>query len=242
MINCAESIKKISLELGGNAPFIVFNDADLDNAVSGAIACKFRNSGQTCVCANRFLVQDKIYDQFVEKLALAVSKLNVGPGNQQDVHQGPLIDMKAVEKVELHITDALEKGGKLKTGGKRHMLGFTFFEPTVVIEAKDHMKIATEETFGPVAALFRFKNETQAVEMANKTNYGLAAYVYTNDQKRTWRLADNLEYGMVGFNTGMISTEVAPFGGMKQSGIGREGSRYGIEEYIEIKYICINVS
>jgi succinate-semialdehyde dehydrogenase / glutarate-semialdehyde dehydrogenase len=241
MAQCADTVKKISLELGGNAPFIVFDDADPDQAVAGAMLCKFRNSGQTCVCANRFLIQDSIYDQFAENLTRAVSALSVGPGDEPEVFQGPLIDMYAVEKVESHLSDALSRGAKLLTGGKRHILGGTFFEPTVISEANDSMLIAQEETFGPVAALFRFTTEAQAIGLANDTPFGLASYVYTRDLGRTWRMAEALEYGMVGINTGIISTEIAPFGGMKQSGIGREGSKYGIEEFIEVKYVCMGL-
>ncbi|MCU0613475.1 MAG: NAD-dependent succinate-semialdehyde dehydrogenase [Desulfobacterales bacterium] len=239
MAQCADTIKKISLELGGNAPFIVFEDADPDKAIAGAISCKFRNTGQTCVCANRFLIQDSIYDRFAENLTQAVSAFRVGPGDDPEVFQGPLINMNAVEKVEDHLADALAKGAKLMTGGQRHKLGGTFFEPTVITEANSSMKIAREETFGPVAALFRFNTEAQAIAMANDTQFGLAAYVYTGDLGRTWRMAEALEYGMVGVNTGIISTEIAPFGGVKQSGIGREGSKYGIEEFIEVKYVCM---
>jgi succinate-semialdehyde dehydrogenase / glutarate-semialdehyde dehydrogenase len=239
MAQCADTVKKISLELGGNAPFIVFEDADLDQAVAGAILCKYRNSGQTCVCANRFLIQDSIYDQFTRKLTQAVSSLKVGPGDEPEVNQGPLINMKAVEKVESHLADALAKGAELITGGKRHKLGGTFFEPTILSEATTSMQIAGEETFGPVAALFRFTTEAQAIDLANNTQFGLAAYVYTRDLGRTWRVAEALEYGMVGINTGIISTEIAPFGGMKHSGIGREGSKYGIDEFIEVKYLCM---
>lgn len=242
MAQCADTIKKISLELGGNAPFIVFDDADLDKAVSGAIASKFRNTGQTCVCANRFLIQESIYDEFAQKLTQAVSALRVGPGDQPEIQQGPLIDQSAVEKVETHIADALEKGAKIMTGGKRHNLGGTFFEPTVLTDARPSMLIAGEETFGPVAALFRFNNDSQAIALANDTPYGLAAYLYTKDLSRTWHVAEALEYGMVGINTGIISTEVAPFGGMKESGIGREGSKYGIDEFIEVKYLCMALS
>ena len=241
MAQCAGTVKKLSLELGGNAPFIVFEDADLDQAIAGAISCKFRNTGQTCVCANRFLIQDIIYDQFAEKLTQAVSAMKVGPGDDPAVSQGPLIDMNAVEKVENHIADALAKGGKILIGGKRHRLGGTFFEPTVLTEADPSMLISQEETFGPVAALFRFSTENQALAMANDTRSGLASYVYTRDLGRTWRVAEALEYGMVGINTGIISTEIAPFGGMKESGIGREGSRYGIEEFIEVKYLCMGL-
>jgi succinate-semialdehyde dehydrogenase / glutarate-semialdehyde dehydrogenase len=239
MAQCADTVKKISLELGGNAPFIVFEDADLDQAVAGAVLCKYRNSGQTCVCANRFLIQDSIYDEFTTKLSQAVSVLKVGPGDEPGVNQGPLINIKAVEKVESHLADALAKGAKLVTGGRRHKLGGTFFEPTIISEAAISMDISGEETFGPVAALFRFNTEEQAISIANNTRFGLAAYVYTHDLGRTWRIAEALEYGMVGINTGIISTEIAPFGGMKQSGIGREGSKYGIEEFTEVKYLCM---
>jgi succinate-semialdehyde dehydrogenase / glutarate-semialdehyde dehydrogenase len=239
MAQCADTVKKVSLELGGNAPFIVFEDTDLDQAVAGAILCKFRNSGQTCVCANRFLIQDSIYNQFTTKLNQAVSTLRVGPGDEPEINQGPLINMNAVEKVERHITDAMAKGAKLITGGKRHQLGGTFFEPTIITEANTSMQMAGEEIFGPVAALFRFTTEAQAVALANDTPFGLAAYIYTRDLGRTWRIAEALEYGIIGINSGIISTEIAPFGGMKQSGIGREGSKYGIEEFIEVKYLCM---
>lgn len=242
MAQCADTVKKLSLELGGNAPFIIFDDADLDKAVAGAILCKFRNTGQTCVCANRFLIQEGIYEQFAKELTRAVSAMKVGPGDQPEVFQGPLIDMDAIEKVEAHLADALQKGGKLLTGGRRHKLGGTFFEPTVLAEAKPSMRLASEEIFGPVAALFRFAAEEKAIALANDTQFGLAAYLYTRDLSRSWRVAEALEYGMVGVNTGIISTEVAPFGGMKQSGVGREGSKYGIEEFVEIKYLCIALS
>ncbi len=240
MRQCSDHIKKISLELGGNAPFIVFDDADLDAAVQGAMACKYRNSGQTCVCANRILVQEGIYDDFAAKLVAEVQSLKVGSGFDAGTQQGPLIDMQAVEKAESHIADALAKGGALLTGGKRHSLGGTFFQPTVVGEANVGMQIAVEETFGPVAPLFRFKTEEQAVQMANDTEFGLASYFYSRDMARIWRVSEALEYGMVGINTGIISTAVAPFGGVKQSGIGREGSKYGIEEYLEVKYLCMS--
>lgn len=239
MSRCADTVKKISLELGGNAPFIVFDDADLDAAVQGAMTCKFRNSGQTCVCANRILIQDGIYDAFAARLVEAVQSLKVGNGLQAGVQQGPLIDMYAVEKAESHIADALSKGGHLLTGGKRHSLGGTFFQPTVLGNVSVGMRIAVEETFGPVAPLFRFKTEDQAVQMANETEFGLAAYFYSRDMARIWRVSEALEYGMVGINTGILSTAVAPFGGVKQSGIGREGSKYGIEAYMEIKYLCM---
>jgi succinate-semialdehyde dehydrogenase / glutarate-semialdehyde dehydrogenase len=240
MSQCAGTVKKISLELGGNAPFIVFDDADLDAAVQGAMACKYRNSGQTCVCANRILVQDGIYDAFAAKLVDAVQSLIVGDGSQAGVQQGPLIDMHAVEKAESHIADALSKGGTLLTGGKRHSLGGTFFQPTVLGDVTGDMRIAVEETFGPVAPLFRFTTENQAVQMANDTEYGLASYFYSRDMARVWRVSEALEYGMVGINTGILSNAAAPFGGVKQSGIGREGSKYGIDEYLEVKYLCMS--
>jgi len=239
MEQCASTVKKVSLELGGNAPFLVFDDADVDAAVSGAIASKYRNSGQTCVCTNRFLVQDGIYAPFAARLAEAVGRLEVGNGLEANVQQGPLIDLNAVLKVEEHIADALAKGGKVIAGGRRHRLGGTFFEPTVLTDATPGMAVAKEETFGPLAPLFRFRTEEEAIRMANDTQYGLAAYFYTRDLARTWRVSEGLEYGIVGVNTGIISTEVAPFGGMKESGIGREGSRYGIEDYLEIKYLCL---
>ena len=235
----SDTLKKLSLELGGNAPFIVFDDADLDAAVQGAMASKYRNSGQTCVCANRILVQEKVHDAFAGKLADAVRALKVGPGLEPGVEQGPLINQAAVEKCEEHIADALDKGARLVVGGKRHELGGTFFQPTVLAEANPQMKIAREEVFGPVAPLFRFDTEEQAVAMANDTEYGLASYFYARDVGRIWRVAEALEYGMVGVNEGIISTEVAPFGGVKESGVGREGSKYGIEEYCEIKYVCM---
>ena len=236
---CAGTVKKISLELGGNAPFIVFDDADLDRAVAGAVACKYRNSGQTCVCANRILVQEEIYNAFAEAFARAVTALKVADGFTEGAEQGPLIDMKAVEKSERLIQDALEKGATLLAGGKRHALGGTFFEPTILGDAGPAMNIAGEEAFGPVAPLFRFQTEAEAIQLANDTPYGLAAYFYARDIGRVWRIAEALEYGMVGINTGILSTAVAPFGGVKESGIGREGSRYGIDEYIEIKYLCM---
>jgi len=239
MEQCAGTVKKISLELGGNAPFIVFDDADLDAAVDGAIASKYRNTGQTCVCANRLLVQSGVYEEFSAKLAQAVGGLRVGNGLETGVTQGPLIDMKAVEKVESHIKDALKKGARVVVGGSRHPLGGTFFEPTVLADVTTDMAVAREETFGPVAPLFRFESEDQAVEMANDTEFGLASYFYGRDIGRIWRVAEALEYGIVGINTGIISTEVAPFGGVKESGIGREGSKYGIEEFLEIKYLCM---
>jgi succinate-semialdehyde dehydrogenase / glutarate-semialdehyde dehydrogenase len=236
---CAGTVKKMSMELGGNAPFIVFDDADLDQAVEGAIASKYRNTGQTCVCANRFLVQDGVYDAFADKLAGAVRKLKVGDGLKGETHQGPLIDMKAVEKVEQHIADALGKGAKVMVGGKRHPLGLTFFEPTILTDVTTQMAVAREETFGPVAPLFRFRTEDDAVQMANDTEFGLAAYFYSRDIGRIWRVSERVEYGIVGINTGIISTEIAPFGGMKESGFGREGSKYGVEDYLEVKYLCM---
>jgi succinate-semialdehyde dehydrogenase / glutarate-semialdehyde dehydrogenase len=239
MQQCAGTLKKVSLELGGNAPFIVFDDADLDAAVQGAIASKYRNTGQTCVCANRLLVQEGVYDAFVAKLVEAVRKLRVGDGLAGATDQGPLIDAKAVAKVEEHITDAVSKGGRVALGGKRHALGGTFFEPTIVTHVKPDMLVAREETFGPVAPIFSFRDEKEAIRMANDTEFGLASYFYTRDLGRAWRVAEGLEYGIVGLNTGLISTEVAPFGGVKESGIGREGSKYGILDYTELKYFCI---
>jgi succinate-semialdehyde dehydrogenase / glutarate-semialdehyde dehydrogenase len=237
--DCAGTVKKVSLELGGNAPFIVFDDADVDAAVSGAMASKYRNSGQTCVCANRLLVQQGIYDEFAEKLAQAVQELKVGEGTGEGINQGPLINEEAVGKVEGHIRDALEKGARLVTGGHRHQLGGTFFEPTILADVTPAMRVACEETFGPVAPLFRFSTEEEAVVLANDTGSGLAAYFYSRDIGRIWRVAEALEYGMVGINEGIISTEVAPFGGVKESGLGREGSKYGIEEFTELKYLCM---
>ena len=239
MARCAASVKKVSLELGGNAPFIVFDDADLDAAVEGAIASKYRNTGQTCVCTNRFLVQSGVYDLFVQKLSDAVAGMQVGNGLTDDVQQGPLINMAAVEKVEEHIADATAKGARIVLGGKRHLLGGTFFEPTIIVDVTSEMLVAREETFGPLAPVFRFDSEAEAIQMANDTEFGLASYFYSRDISRVWRVAEALECGMVGINTGLISTEVAPFGGMKESGIGREGSKYGIEEFIEVKYLCI---
>jgi succinate-semialdehyde dehydrogenase/glutarate-semialdehyde dehydrogenase len=238
MAQCAGTIKKLSLELGGNAPFIVFDDADLDAAVEGAIASKYRNTGQTCVCTNRFLVQTGVYDQFAAKLSVAVKALKPAPGLESGATQGPLIDDKAVEKVESHILDATSKGASIAVGGHRHALGGRFFEPTILTGVTSDMAIAREETFGPVAPLFKFNTEADAIAMANDTEFGLAAYFYGRDIGRVWRVAAALEYGMVGINTGLISTEVAPFGGVKESGLGREGSKYGIEEYLEIKYLC----
>ncbi len=239
MAQCVPTLKKLSLELGGNAPFIVFDDADLDAAVQGAIASKYRNTGQTCVCANRLLVQEGVYDAFVGKLAEAVKKLRVGDGLKGPTEQGPLIDEKAVAKVEEHVADALQKGGKVALGGKRHALGGTFFEPTIITHVTPEMLVAREETFGPVAPVFAFKDEKQAIRMANDTEFGLASYFYTRDLARAFRVSEGLEYGIVGLNTGIISTEVAPFGGVKESGFGREGSKYGILDYTELKYLCI---
>jgi succinate-semialdehyde dehydrogenase/glutarate-semialdehyde dehydrogenase len=239
MRQCADTVKKLSLELGGNAPFIVFDDADVDAAVTGAIASKYRNTGQTCVCVNRFLVQDGIHDLFTEKLVAAVEAMKIGDGAEEDVAQGPLINQSGLAKVEEHVADAVGKGACLATGGERHPLGGTFYQPTVLTGANKEMLIAKEETFGPVSALFRFSTEDEAIAMANDTEYGLAAYFYTRDHARTWRVSAALEYGIVGINEGIISTEVAPFGGVKESGLGREGSRYGIEDYLEIKYLCM---
>jgi succinate-semialdehyde dehydrogenase/glutarate-semialdehyde dehydrogenase len=238
LVEAAATVKKVSMELGGNAPFIVFDDADLDAAVEGAMLSKYRNSGQTCVCTNRIYAQADIYDAFVEKLSAAVAELKVGPGTEDGVQQGPLIDMAAVEKVEEHIADALDKGGRLVTGGKRHALGGTFFEPTVVADATPDMLAAREETFGPLAPVFKFETDEEAIRLANATEFGLAAYLYGRDINRVWRAAEGIESGMIGINTGLISTEVAPFGGVKESGIGREGSKYGIEEFLETKYLC----
>ena len=239
MVQCAEGMKRVSLELGGNAPFIVFDDADLDAAVEGAIASKYRNAGQTCVCANRLFVQDGIYDAFSTRLASAVEKLRVGDGLKGETDQGPLIDDKALAKVEEHVADAVSKGARIVTGGKRHALGGTFYEPTLLVDAGMDMQIASEETFGPVAPLFRFDTEEQVIGMANDTEFGLAGYFYTRDLARSWRVAEALECGIIGINTGLISTEVAPFGGIKQSGTGREGSKYGLMDYTELKYMCV---
>ena len=241
MAQCAATVKKVSLELGGNAPFIVFDDADLDAAVEGAMASKYRNTGQTCVCANRLLVQEGVYDAFAAKLAERVKGLRVGAGTEPGATQGPLIDEQALAKVEAQIADALGKGARVLTGGKRHARGGTFFEPTVLADVTAGMRCAREETFGPVAPLFRFKDEAEAIRLANATEFGLAGYFYARDLSRVWRVAEALECGMVGVNTGIISNEVAPFGGLKQSGIGREGSKYGIEDYLEIKYVCMAV-
>ncbi|WCM24102.1 NADP-dependent succinate-semialdehyde dehydrogenase [Paraburkholderia bryophila] len=239
MAQCAPTVKKVSLELGGNAPFIVFDDADLDAAVAGAIASKYRNSGQTCVCTNRFYVHDKVYDAFAEKLRVAVEQLKVGRGTEDGVTQGPLINEAAVLKVESHIEDALAKGARIVTGGKRHALGHGFFEPTVLADVTPAMKVARDETFGPLAPLFRFSSDEEVIRLANDTEFGLASYFFSRDIGRVWRVAEALEYGMVGINTGLISNEVAPFGGVKQSGLGREGSHYGIDDYVVIKYLCV---
>ena len=239
MQQCAGTVKKMSLELGGNAPFIVFDDADLDAAVAGALASKYRNAGQTCVCSNRFLIQDSVYDEFAGKLSAAVAALKVGNGVEPGVTQGPLIDEKAIVKVEQLVADALAKGARIVCGGKRHQLGGTWFEPTVLADATPAMALAREEIFGPVAPLFRFSNEDEAIALANDTEFGLAAYFYTRDHARVWRVSGQLEYGMVGVNTGAISTEVAPFGGVKSSGNGREGSSHGLADYMEIKYLAL---
>jgi succinate-semialdehyde dehydrogenase / glutarate-semialdehyde dehydrogenase len=242
MAQCAGTLKKITMELGGNAPFIVFEDADLDAAVAGAMASKYRNTGQTCICANRLLVQAPVYEAFTRKLVHAVAQLRVGDGLKGPTDQGPLIDDNALAKVERHLADAVNKGARIAHGGKRHVLGGTFFEPTVVTEVTPAMLMAREETFGPIAPLFRFESEADAVRMANDTEFGLAAYFYTRDLARSWRVSEALQYGMVGLNTGMFSTEVAPFGGVKESGIGREGSRYGILDYTELKFVCVGLS
>ena len=239
MEQCAGTVKKLALELGGNAPFIVFDDADLDAAVEGALVSKYRNTGQTCVCTNRFLVQDGVYDAFAQKLVAAVEKMKVGDGLKGETQQGPLIDMKAVEKVEEHISDATAKGARILCGGKRHELGGSFFQPTVLADVTPDMAVAREETFGPVAPLFRFTNEAEAIRMANDTEFGLAAYFYSRDIGRVWRVSEAVEYGIVGINTGLISTTIAPFGGVKESGFGREGSKYGVDDFLEIKYLCI---
>jgi succinate-semialdehyde dehydrogenase/glutarate-semialdehyde dehydrogenase len=239
MRQCAGTVKKVSMELGGNAPFIVFDDADIDAAVEGAMVSKYRNAGQTCVCANRLLVQDSVYEEFAGKLAEAVSGLKVGSGLDEGVNQGPLIDMSAVEKVEQHIADATAKGARIVVGGGRHEMGGTFFQPTILADVTTDMAVTREETFGPLAPLFRFKTEEEAIAMANDTEFGLAAYFYSRDMGRVWRVSEGLEYGIVGANVGIISTEVAPFGGMKESGIGREGSHYGLDEFMEVKYICM---
>lgn len=237
----AKTIKKLSLELGGNAPFIVFDDADLDKAVDGVMASKFRNSGQTCVCANRIYAQSGIYDEFCAKLNIAIKSLKLRNGLENGVNQGPLIDENALKKVEEHINDALKKGAKCLSGGKRSSLGGTFFEPTLLSDATKDMLVAREETFGPLCPVFKFKSDDEVIEAANDTDFGLASYIFTNDPKRQWKVSESLEYGMVGVNTGLISNEVAPFGGVKFSGLGREGSRYGMDEYTEQKYICLNL-
>ncbi|CAN7513364.1 NAD-dependent succinate-semialdehyde dehydrogenase [Aquipseudomonas alcaligenes] len=242
MAQCAETIKKVSLELGGNAPFIVFDDADLDAAVQGALGSKFRNSGQTCVCTNRLLVQSGVHDEFARRLVAAVNALKVAPADEDGAQQGPLINAKAVEKIEEHIADALAKGATVLAGGKRHALGGSFFEPTVLGDVTAEMLVARDETFGPLAPIFRFDTEEQAIALANDTEFGLASYLYTRDLGRAWRVSEALEYGMVGVNEGLISTEVAPFGGIKQSGLGREGSKYGIDDYIEQKYMCLGIA
>ena len=241
MVECAKDIKKVSLELGGNAPFIVFDDADLDAAVDGALVSKYRNNGQTCVCANRLYIQDGVYDAFVEKLKAAVAKLNIGNGLENGITTGPLIDAKAMAKVQEHIDDAVSKGARVVAGGKPHALGGTFFEPTVLVDVPRNAAVAKEETFGPLAPLFRFKDEADVIAMANDTEFGLASYFYARDLSRVFRVGEALEYGIVGVNTGIISNEVAPFGGIKASGLGREGSKYGIEDYLEIKYLCIGI-
>ncbi len=239
MQQSAPTIKKLALELGGHAPFIVFEDADIDAAVEGALASKYRNAGQTCVCTNRFYVQESVYDAFIEKLAVGAAKIKVGNGFEQGVAQGPLIDAQAVEKVEDHVADAVAKGAKVLAGGKLHALGGTFYEPTVLGNVNADMKVMREETFGPVAAVMKFSSEEEVLAAANDTDFGLASYFYSRDIGRVWRVAEKLEYGMVGINTGLISNEVAPFGGVKQSGLGREGSKYGIDEYLELKYLCM---
>ena len=237
--NCADTMKKVSMELGGNAPFIVFDDADLDSAVAGALISKFRNTGQPCVCTNRFIVQEGIYDQFVEKLGEAVKTLNVGNGMDEGVNQGPLISFKALDIVKDHLADALDRGAVIVAGGKPHKNGGTMFEPTVIGNVDASMKMASEETFGPLAPVFKFKTEEEAIQLANDTEFGLASYFYTTDINRIWRVSEALEYGMVGINEGVISNEVAPFGGVKESGLGREGSHYGIDDFMELKYICM---
>lgn len=241
MQQCSSTMKKISMELGGNAPFIVFEDADLDRAVEGAIASKFRNSGQTCVCTNRILVQEKVYDAFIAKLAIAVKKLKVADAFVEGAEQGPLINEKAVEKIQEHIEDATAKGAKIISGGHRHALGKTFFEPTILADVTAEMLVAKDETFGPLAPVFKFSTEAQAIYLANDTEFGLASYIYTESLSRAWRVGEALEYGMVGINEGIISTEIAPFGGIKESGGGREGSKYGIEDYMELKYMCMGI-
>jgi len=241
MAQCAPTLKKLSLELGGNAPFIVFDDADVDAAVEGAMASKYRNAGQTCVCANRLLVQAGVYEEFARKLAARVGELKVGDGTEAGVNQGPLIDAAALVKVEAHVADAVAQGARVLTGGKRHAKGGTFFEPTVLADVTPAMRCAREETFGPVAPLFKFHDEAEVIALANATEYGLASYFYARDLGRVWRVAEALEYGMVGVNVGLVGNEAVPFGGIKQSGIGREGSKYGIEEYLETKYVCMGL-
>ncbi|MGE8541244.1 MAG: NAD-dependent succinate-semialdehyde dehydrogenase [Acinetobacter sp.] len=241
MEQCSSTMKKVSMELGGNAPFIVFEDADLDKAVQGAIASKFRNSGQTCVCTNRILAHESIHDAFLEKLVAEVNKLKVAPAFEQGAEQGPLINEKSVEKIEEHIADAVGKGAKIVAGGKRHALGHTFFEPTVLSGVTQDMLVAKDETFAPLAPVFKFSTDAEAIQMANDTEFGLASYIYTESLSRAWKVGEALEYGMVGINEGLISTEVAPFGGIKESGSGREGSKYGIEDYMEIKYMCMGI-
>jgi succinate-semialdehyde dehydrogenase/glutarate-semialdehyde dehydrogenase len=236
---CAPTVKKLSLELGGNAPFIVFDDADLDAAVEGAMICKYRNTGQTCVCANRFYIQDAVYDEFARRLARKVAELKVGNGMDEGVTQGPLIDEAALRKVRGHVEDAVGKGARVLAGGKPHALGGTYFEPTILVDVGAGMKCATEETFGPVAPLFRFKDDAEVIALANATEYGLAAYFYSRDIGRVWRVAEALEYGMVGINAGVVSNPAAPFGGVKQSGLGREGSRHGLDDYLVVKYLCM---
>jgi len=242
MRECAGTVKKVSMELGGNAPFVVFDDADVDAAVDGAMVSKFRNNGQTCVCTNRFYVQDGVYDEFVAKLTARVAAMTIGYGMEPGVDAGPLIDEAAVQKVEAHLQDALAGGAKVLTGGRRSRLGGTFFEPTVVADVRPDMQLAREETFGPLAGVIRFADETEAIALANDTEFGLASYFYARDLSRVWRVAEALEAGMVGINTGLISTEVAPFGGIKQSGQGREGSRHGLDDYMEIKYLCMGLA
>jgi succinate-semialdehyde dehydrogenase / glutarate-semialdehyde dehydrogenase len=241
MQQCSSTMKKISMELGGNAPLIVFEDADLERAVKGAMASKFRNSGQTCVCSNRILVHANIYDRFMEKLTAAVKELKVAPAFEEGAEQGPLINEKAVEKIEEHIADAVGKGAKVLVGGKLHALGQTFFEPTVLSDVTPDMLVAKEETFAPLAPVFKFSSDEEAIQMANDTEFGLASYIYTESLSRAWKVGEALEYGMVGINEGLISTEVAPFGGVKESGTGREGSKYGIEDYLDIKYMCMGI-
>ena len=239
MEQCAGTVKKTSMELGGNAPFIVFDDAGIDSAIVGAMQSKYRNAGQTCVCANRIFAQESVYDQFTEKLAEATAALKVGDGLAEGISTGPLIDLKAVEKVESHIQDAVSKGARVVVGGSRHSNGGNFFEPTVLADVTHDMLVSREETFGPLAPVYRFGSDADVVRMANDTEFGLAAYFYTRDIGRVWKVAEQLEYGIVGINTGLISTEIAPFGGMKESGVGREGSKYGIEEFMEVKYLCM---